>query len=69
MTGYRVVNLKDLFEELGEDATKSILSNFSCPLNNDVEQFLSRKAIEFSKNGWAQTHLVFASYKDSYISQ
>lgn len=64
MTGYRVVNLALLIEELGEDAAKSILSNFSCPLNPDVEFFLSKKAIEFAKQGWAQTHLVFASYKD-----
>lgn len=67
MTGYRVVNLKILLEELGEDATKSILSNFSCPMNADIEFFLSKKAIEFSKHGWAQTHLVFASYKEEWV--
>lgn len=67
MTGYRVVNLKILIEELGEDAAKSILSNFSCPLNPDVEFFLSRKAIDFAKQGWAQTHLVFASYKEEWV--
>lgn len=67
MTGYRVVNLKILIEELGEDAVKSILSNFSCPLNPDVEFFLSRKAIDFAKQGWAQTHLVFASYKEEWV--
>jgi len=67
MTGYRVVNLKILIEELGEDTAKSILSNFSCPMNLDVEFFLSKKAIEFAKNGWAQTHLVFASYKDEWV--
>ena len=67
MTGYRVVNLKIFIEELGEDAAKSILSNFSCPLNPDVEYFLSRKAMEFSQHGWAQTHLVFASYKEEWV--
>ena len=67
MTGYRVVNLKILIEELGEDTAKSILSNFSCPMNRDVEYFLSRKAIDFAKQGWAQTHLVFASYKDEWV--
>ena len=67
MTGYRVVNLKILIEELGEDTAKSILSNFSCPLNPDVEFFLAKKAIDFSKNGWAQTHLVFASYKEEWV--
>lgn len=67
MTGYRVVNLKILIEELGEDAAKSILSSFSCPANRDVEFFLSRKAIDFAKQGWAQTHLVFASYKSQWV--
>lgn len=67
MTGYRVVNLKILIEELGEDAAKGVLSGFSCPLNRDVEFFLSKKAIDFAKQGWAQTHLVFASYKDQWV--
>lgn len=67
MTGYRVVNLRALIEELGEDAAKSILSNFSCSLNPDVEYFLAKKAISFAKQGWAQTHLVFASYKSEWV--
>ena len=66
MTGYRVVNLGAMIEELGEDAVKRILSDFSCPLNPDVEFFLSKKAIDFAKQRWAQTHLVFASYKDEW---
>lgn len=67
MTGYRVVNLKMLIETVGEDKAKSILSDFSCPLNPDVEYFLSKKAIDFARQGWAQTHLVFASYKNEWV--
>lgn len=67
MTGYRVVNLGALIEELGEDAAKRILSNFSCPINPDVEYFLSNKAIDFAKQGWAQTHLIYASYKKEIV--
>jgi hypothetical protein len=63
MTGFKVVNLAVFVEEIGEDAVKGILSDFSCPLNNDVEYFLKHKAIDFAVQGWAQTHLVFASYK------
>lgn len=64
MTGYKIVNLKLLIEEIGEERTKNeFLSNFSCPYNKDVEEFLKHKAIEFSKQGLSQTHLVFASYK------
>lgn len=67
MTGYRVVNLAVMIEEIGEDAVKGILSNFSCPMNPDVEFFLRAKAISFAKQGWAQTHLVFASYKGKTV--
>lgn len=67
MTGYKVVNLAALVDTLGEDVAKSILSTFSCPLNPDVEYFLSRKAIDFALQGWAQTHLVFASYKKEWV--
>ena len=43
--GYALVLLSDMLDELGEDATKSILSEFSCPKNKDVETFLKKKAI------------------------
>ncbi|MSA01013.1 N-acetyltransferase [Lactonifactor sp. BIOML-A3] len=52
-------NLSDLTDMLGEDDVKSILSSFSCPMNKDVEDFIRNKAIEFSKRGFAKTHLVF----------
>lgn len=67
MTGYNLVNLKDVISELGENRAKEIISEFSCPLNADVEYFLKSKAIEFSKQGIAQTHLVFVSYKDEPV--
>ena len=67
MTGYRVVNLSLLIDELGEEFAKEILSTFSCPLNKDVEYFLEKKAISFAKQGWAQTHLVFASYRSEWV--
>ena len=67
MTGYKIVNLRVMLEELGEDSVREILSSFSCPLNKDVEQFLQRKAIDFAKQGWAQTHLVMASYKGAPV--
>lgn len=67
MTGYRIVNLGMLVEELGEDTAKDILSTFLCPLNPDVENFIRYKAIDFAKQGWAKTHLVFASFKDQWV--
>ena len=64
MGGYQIIHLSDMLEILGEEDTKSILSTFSCPLNKDIEDFLRFKAITFSAQGLAKTHLVFTSYKD-----
>lgn len=49
MTGYKIVNLKLMIDAVGEDTTKAVLSNFSCPLNKDVEDFLRIKAIDFAR--------------------
>lgn len=67
MTGYSLVNLVNFLDALGEERVKGFLSDFSCPMNPDVEYFLRAKAIEFSKRGFAQTHLVFASYRDKPV--
>lgn len=63
MAGYKQFVLKEMIEQLGEERVKAILSNFSCPQNLDVEKFIKDKAIEFSKQNIAPTHLVFAEYK------
>ncbi|MBR3552956.1 MAG: N-acetyltransferase [Clostridia bacterium] len=55
-----VVNLYDVIEELGEDKARAILSEFSCSKNSDVDTFLKKKAIMFSNQGTARTHLVYA---------
>lgn len=67
MTGYIQVNLREMINKLGEDKVNNILSNFSCPLNKDVEMFLKHKSMEFSKQGIAITYLVFTSYKNEYL--
>jgi hypothetical protein len=67
MTGIKLVNLKLLIEEIGENEAKSYLSNFTCPLNADVENFIKRKAIEFAKQGLSQTHLVMMPYKKNLV--
>jgi hypothetical protein len=56
-----------MLQELGEDKLKSILSSYLCPYNKDIEYFLNDKAIEFSKQRIAATHLVFTSYKDKPV--
>ena len=41
MTGYLQVSLQDMIKELGNEreTVKRIVSEFSCPLNKDVEFF------------------------------
>ena len=67
MTGFRIVNLKILIEEHGKEFAQKLLSDFSCPLNTDVEYFLHKNAIIFSEQSLSQTHLVFASYQNSPV--
>lgn len=63
MNAYFQFNLYDLIAELGEDEVKGILSSFRSIWENDVEQFLHKKAIEFSKQRLAATYLVFTKRK------
>jgi hypothetical protein len=63
-SSFMQINLDDMIAKLGEGDTKDILSNFSCPLNKEVEEFLRIKAIEFSKQGYSKTHLVYWDYKE-----
>ncbi len=65
--GYSQILLSDIIEVLGEDRTREILSQFSCPLNPDVENFIRVSAIPFSRQSVAATHLVFAPYKNKNV--
>lgn len=58
-TEFVSINLKEMIEKLGENKVKDILSCFECEKNPDVQNFLRHSAIEFSKQGIAQTHLVY----------
>ena len=49
--------------EAGEPALDRLLSGFSCPKNLDVERFLKKNAIEFTKKNQSVTYVVI-SVKD-----
>ncbi len=59
-----VLNIREYLENedkrLGEDKLEQLLSEFSCPLNMDVERFLKWQAIEFAKKHQAVTYLVLS---------
>ena len=61
---YKIVNIRRYIgndnPELGEDELRQILSEFSCPVNRDVEQFLKKNSIEFTKKNQSVTYLVFS---------
>lgn len=69
MMGFMQVSLQDMIKELGNEreTVKGIVSEFSCPLNADVEHFFRSTAITFAEQGIANTYLVFASYKDKPV--
>ncbi len=64
---YNIINLKDMYEAIGEEKTKKILSDFECPLNKDVEYFIKEKAIQFSKMRISSTYLVSTTYKSEDV--
>ena len=54
-----VVNLLDLLASLDRDKVENLLHSFKCPLNDEIEDFLWEKSIEFSLQKLSITHLVF----------
>lgn len=48
-------------KELGEEELFSLLSEFSCSKNMDVERFLKEQSVEFTKKNQSVTYLVFTN--------
>ena len=67
MTGYKIISIDSLLSALGEDGVEAILSGYSCPINDDIEDFLRHKAIAFARQGLAKSHLVFAGYQGEVV--
>ncbi|MCM1044024.1 MAG: GNAT family N-acetyltransferase [Candidatus Gastranaerophilales bacterium] len=57
-----VLNIREYLEDkkLGEDKLVKLLSEFSCPLNSDVERFLKQQSVAFAKKHQAVTYLVLS---------
>ena len=73
-TSFYTVNLRRTLDEkdsayMGEKALISLLDEFSCPPNREVERFLRRSSIEFTKRNQSVTYLVFsrALYSDLLV--
>ena len=63
MSDLSVFNIIDMLKERGEDEVKQILSEFSCPKNDEIYNFLTKNAIEFAKKKMSITYLVFDEQK------
>ena len=67
MKGYVQVPLDSLVRQVGKGQAQKILSDFSCPLNKDVESFIRDKAIEFDMQGISKTHLIFCDKAEELV--
>ena len=69
MDGYAQISLLDMIEKLGDKSNtlNKLISEFSCPLNKDVEKFFKTSAITFAKQNLAPTYMVFTSYKGQLV--
>ena len=60
---YSVINIRRYLNsdnpKLGESRLLQVLSGFSCLRNPDVERFLKKSSIEFTKKNQSVTYLVF----------
>lgn len=69
MDGYAQISLLDMIEKLGDKSNTlhKLISEFSCPLNKDVEKFFKTSAITFAKQNLAPTYMVFTSYQGQLV--
>ena len=59
MSLLNTVNILDLTDIIGEEEVQSILSDFSCEKNMEIEVFVRKNALDFSKKKMSVTYLVF----------
>lgn len=52
------VNIQDMLKAIGEEELQSLLSDFSSPLNEEVEDFVRNKSLEFARKKLSITYLV-----------
>lgn len=59
-----IINILDMVGAVGEDTVNAVLSDFSCPLNPEIEYFLKHNAVQFAKEKLAITYLVLNDAKE-----
>ena len=66
MNEYKVFNILDMAEAIGETNLKELLSDFYCPKNEEIQQFVRAKAYDFERKKLSVTYLVVN--EDNYIT-
>lgn len=72
MNKFSYINIREYLvqnniDEIGETDLEAVISDFSCPQNLDVENFLKKRAIEFAKKNQSVTYLVFSNETGSLV--
>ena len=58
MKQFETINILDMIGAIGETKLKQRLSEFSCPVNPEIERFVMDHAIEFAKKKLSVTYFV-----------
>lgn len=58
MSSYAVMNILDFMDAIGEDSLRAVLSEFSCPKNLEIQEFMQKNAIDFAKKKTSITYLL-----------
>ena len=66
MNEYKVFNILDMAEAIGETNLKELLSDFSCPKNEEIQKFVRTNAYDFARKKLSVTYLVVN--EDNYIA-
>lgn len=61
------VNIQDMLKAVGEEELQRLLSDFSSPLNKEVEDFVRNKSIDFAQKKLPVTYLVIRKTSDGRI--
>lgn len=67
MDKYTVMNILDLIDWVGTEEVQKVLSFFFCPLNLEIEKFIHKNAIEFSKRKLSITYLILDNSNGSIL--
>lgn len=67
MNDYFITNIDELLNGNSEQQLQTFLLSYENNLNRDIDKFLKNKAINFSKQGLAKTHLVIALYNSNPV--